>query len=735
MRRFVALLALGCAATSSAQPVLPDAVLRQLKDATVFVRVTLATPTGALARTNGSGFLIHRSGTTGLIVTCAHVVMPGGMPSGPVTVVFDSGTPTETAVAADLVGTDDANDLAILKVEHRRLPRPLDLATASDLRETMPVFIAGYPFGKALALDSGNPSVTISTGTISSFRQTKDGELIQFTGQVDPGNSGGPIVDERGALVGVAVFKVAGAQLGMAVPRETVQATLVGQVQNVVFDRLAVEEGEVRYRVTVHVLDPLGKLKSATLLTIPTEAAPTGRGEAGRPADGRIARKMTEHPLQLGVGRATGEVTLPVDGTEPVKYYYQVRYTTAGGKPRYTPANEYTVRTTDTPPPRARRRGRETPPETAAASQPAPPPEPPGDDWLGDPEQRRQRAAVAAGEPLEIGVSVRGETRTVVDASVTTVQLEGGGVLPCAVWADDGAACLVLHDNGTLRRIAVPELVEERRFLIGQPCTAMDMSAEGLVVGVAGLQELWVFDPTTLHVRSRVPLAGVQKVCSAPTLSIALAGAERDELAVVDLRRREVVRVLQARQFSQYRDAPPRAHPSSHWPNEFMVPAVSPDGRFLFFMSGAALHRFRIEDDNLVYDERGPKLASVNRLEISPDARYVALRSSYNEHHAGHPELGNNGVYVYKTTDLQLPVTSMSTPGTWLALGFDKAAAAIYTAETDGHLSTYNPRGIVEKRYPIDTANTPPRQVLVHPQGRRLLFLTAKPAYWIELPQ
>ena len=62
-------------------------------------------------------------------------------------------------------------------------------------------------------------------------------------------------------------------------------------------------------------------------------------------------------------------------------------------------------------------------------------------------------------------------------------------------------------------------------------------------------------------------------------------------------------------------------------------------------------------------------------------------------------------------------------------------AAAIYTAETDGHLSTCNPRGIVEKRYPIDTTNTPPRQVLVHPQGRRLLFLTAKPAYWIELPQ
>jgi hypothetical protein len=75
----------------------------------------------------------------------------------------------------------------------------------------MPLFAFGFPFGEALARHKGNPAITVSKGSISSLRRDDGGELaiVQIDGELNPGNSGGPVVDAQGRLVGVAVAKVA----------------------------------------------------------------------------------------------------------------------------------------------------------------------------------------------------------------------------------------------------------------------------------------------------------------------------------------------------------------------------------------------------------------------------------------------------------------------------------------------------------------------------------------------
>lgn len=216
----------------SKSPPLTARGVEQLKAATVFIKVT-----DGPVRASGSGFLVRVEGTTGFVVTNRHVVHPGdrfgrpdlGRAAGEVMLVFTSGTKQEHSHPAEVLGTDSEHDLALLKVTGvAGLPRPFDLASPTKLEETLPVTVYGFPFGAALAVD-GNPAVTVSRGSVSSIRRNGDDEVvsIQIDGALNPGNSGGPVVDADGRLVGVATATLRGAQsIGLAVPGALVRALL-----------------------------------------------------------------------------------------------------------------------------------------------------------------------------------------------------------------------------------------------------------------------------------------------------------------------------------------------------------------------------------------------------------------------------------------------------------------------------------------------------------------------------
>ena len=120
-----------------------------------------------------------------------------------------------------MVALDVANDLALLWVngsgESKPLPRPLTFGRSAALVETQDVLIFGYPFGEKLGLN-----ISVNKSTVSALRKDKTGaiEVLQVGGGMHPGNSGGPVTDPAGSVVGVSVAGILGTQINFAIPAE-----------------------------------------------------------------------------------------------------------------------------------------------------------------------------------------------------------------------------------------------------------------------------------------------------------------------------------------------------------------------------------------------------------------------------------------------------------------------------------------------------------------------------------
>jgi len=187
------------------------------KRATALVQVGVAkTPA---ART-GTAFCIDAAGW---FVTCAHVTTRAG--DGKVRLLLNTGEKDEKSYEARVVRKDAAKDLALLKVEEAGPFVPLALGKADGLVETTRVTAFGYPFGKNLALAEGeDPAISVSTGAITSLRK-KEGklEVLQLDASLNPGNSGGPILDPEGRVIGIANAGIRGAALNFAVPVNLLQ--------------------------------------------------------------------------------------------------------------------------------------------------------------------------------------------------------------------------------------------------------------------------------------------------------------------------------------------------------------------------------------------------------------------------------------------------------------------------------------------------------------------------------
>ncbi len=231
-----------------AAPLDPQEILRRLKDATVLVNIKI----GKTTLGNGSGFVVEVDGDRVLVATNRHVAvvdmseLPARFQASDIRstleVVFRSGQGTEEQVlpaeivAADLSGEMNV-DLAFLRVKGvTNPPRPLDPMNRIQPIEGMPYVAAGFPFAGVIKIaeNEGKPSVVITGGRVSSFKRDEFGQVLvlQVDGSVQPGNSGGPIIDEKtGKLLGVAVAKAAMADtIGFIVPADEVRRALAGRV-------------------------------------------------------------------------------------------------------------------------------------------------------------------------------------------------------------------------------------------------------------------------------------------------------------------------------------------------------------------------------------------------------------------------------------------------------------------------------------------------------------------------
>ncbi len=189
---------------------LSDLMVAKIKHATVYLRVT--TEQGKVYF--GSGFF---AGGTGYVVTNAHVVK--GVKE--VEVVIDSGTSRTRTLVGVVVAKDSDRDLAILRVTGSNLPNPLPLGGDRALKETHEIYIFGFPLGEDLGKE-----ITVNLSSVSSLRDNGGYPEIQMNGGVNQGNSGGPVVDSMGNVVGVVVSKIQGTEIDFAIPSDSVRLFL-----------------------------------------------------------------------------------------------------------------------------------------------------------------------------------------------------------------------------------------------------------------------------------------------------------------------------------------------------------------------------------------------------------------------------------------------------------------------------------------------------------------------------
>ncbi|MCW3098800.1 MAG: mucD 8 [Chthonomonadaceae bacterium] len=190
----------------------------------------------------GSAFCID---ATGLFVTNAHVVESLEI-GGKLTLMLRSGEKDQTKVAVHVVAVDKEADLAILQSDGPLKLAPLTLGSTDGLLETASVVAFGYPFGTSLALKDGDyPSISVSTGHITALRKIK-GELasIQVDASLNPGNSGGPVLDAKGEVIGIVRAGIPGSGINDAIPVASLRALLARS--RVVFTPPAIAKEHLR---------------------------------------------------------------------------------------------------------------------------------------------------------------------------------------------------------------------------------------------------------------------------------------------------------------------------------------------------------------------------------------------------------------------------------------------------------------------------------------------------------
>ncbi len=161
----------------------------------------------------GSGFVVSADG---YIVTNNHVISPEG--KGSVVTSITVTMPDRTEYVAKLVGRDAASDLAVLKIEAKNLPF-VKFGDSSTTRVGDWVVAIGNPFGLGGSVTAGIVSAlhrNIGSGPYDRY--------IQTDASINRGNSGGPMFDLNGNVIGIntAIFSPTGGNVGIgfAIPAE-----------------------------------------------------------------------------------------------------------------------------------------------------------------------------------------------------------------------------------------------------------------------------------------------------------------------------------------------------------------------------------------------------------------------------------------------------------------------------------------------------------------------------------
>jgi S1-C subfamily serine protease len=305
-----------------------DALLTNLyqrvNPAVVYIEVIVKEEGVQVPIGSGSGFVID---TEGHIVTNNHVIEQ----AGDILVTFSSSGLAD----AQILGQDPYSDLAVIKVDvsPERLV-PLELGDSSTLQVGQRVVAIGNPFGLEGTMTVGVVSAVGRTLPAQVFQESgnfSNPEIIQTDAAVNPGNSGGPLLDSRGRVVGVntAIRSLTGVNsgIGFAVPVNTVKRIVPGLIEEGVYHYPYLGIVSQSGFSLAELADPLDLPVTRGVLV--SEVTPgTGAARAGlRGGDREVEIKGV--PVKAG-----GDIIIAIDGYELRDFddlvAYLVRETTVG---------------------------------------------------------------------------------------------------------------------------------------------------------------------------------------------------------------------------------------------------------------------------------------------------------------------------------------------------------------------------------------------------------------------
>jgi 2-alkenal reductase len=275
------------------------------------------TPLGA-----GSGWILTEDGH---VVTNAHVVQDA---DSFVVQYFDG-----TQVEADLIGTDDFQDVAVLKVSldgGDKVPGVATIGDSASLRPGDAVVAIGSPLGEF--------TNSVSDGIVGGLERALDtghgttlANLIQHDAEISPGNSGGPLLNMQGEVIGMNVAKVettgtngaTATGLNFAIDGNTVvdiAETIVATNASITFPYLGIQTRATEAGALVVAVEPGGPAARAGLAEGDTVSSVDGAAVDG---ENGLMDVLFEHDpgdtVALGVERSGGSIEIDVVlGERPV---------------------------------------------------------------------------------------------------------------------------------------------------------------------------------------------------------------------------------------------------------------------------------------------------------------------------------------------------------------------------------------------------------------------------------
>jgi len=279
----------------------PEMVYEKVKDSIVLIksRIVVETIFGkTYASSEGSGFVYSPDG---YIITNYHVVENAES----VQVFF----PDRSVYVARIIGVDPYADLAVLKIEPgEKTLNPLAFSDSSKLRVGQPVIAIGNPFGL---------TATLTAGVISQLNRLLESPggrgipgVIQFDAAVNPGNSGGPLLDYSGKVVGVttAIASTTGefAGIGFAIPSNIVVRVVKSLIEKGSYEHPWMGIGGIDVNMEVA---QLMNLEKAYGLLITAVAKDSPAEKAGLRAGSRVITLSDGTRINIG-----GDVIIGVDG-------------------------------------------------------------------------------------------------------------------------------------------------------------------------------------------------------------------------------------------------------------------------------------------------------------------------------------------------------------------------------------------------------------------------------------